>query len=215
MINIRTIQHYMYCPRRFGLLEINNDWAENVFVVKANIMHENVHSGKHNYKTGKKIELSSVAVYNDELDLYGITDCIEFERSKDGTVIDALDGKYNVNIIEYKPTQPRGGEIRQTDAIQVFAQKLCVDYIWNCSSSGYVYYADTRKRVKLLLNEEFDRYYNQLTALLNDMKACLESGVVPPRMKGQNCSGCSIKDVCLPQTKKYNIRELVLNEENV
>ena len=24
MINIRTIQHYMYCPRRFGLLEIEN-----------------------------------------------------------------------------------------------------------------------------------------------------------------------------------------------
>ena len=30
MINIRTIQHYMYCPRRFGLLEIENAWAENV-----------------------------------------------------------------------------------------------------------------------------------------------------------------------------------------
>jgi CRISPR-associated exonuclease Cas4 len=47
MINIRTIQHYMYCPRRFGLLEIENAWAENVSVVLANIMHENVHSGKH------------------------------------------------------------------------------------------------------------------------------------------------------------------------
>mgnify|MGYP000553427600 CR=1 FL=1 len=33
MINIRTIQHYMYCPRRFGLLEIENAWAENVSVV--------------------------------------------------------------------------------------------------------------------------------------------------------------------------------------
>ncbi len=40
MINIRTIQHYMYCPRRFGLLEIENAWAENVSVVLANIMHE-------------------------------------------------------------------------------------------------------------------------------------------------------------------------------
>lgn len=38
MINIRTIQHYMYCPRRFGLLEIENAWVENVSVVLANIM---------------------------------------------------------------------------------------------------------------------------------------------------------------------------------
>ena len=28
-INIRDIQHYMYCPRRFALLEVNDDWAEN------------------------------------------------------------------------------------------------------------------------------------------------------------------------------------------
>ena len=38
MINIRTIQHYMYCPRRFGLLEIENAWVENVSVVLANII---------------------------------------------------------------------------------------------------------------------------------------------------------------------------------
>ena len=37
-INIRAIQHYMYCPRRFALLELNCDWAENAFVVKANLM---------------------------------------------------------------------------------------------------------------------------------------------------------------------------------
>ena len=43
MINIRTIQHYMYCPIRLGLLEIEIVWAENVSVVLANIMHENVH----------------------------------------------------------------------------------------------------------------------------------------------------------------------------
>ena len=36
-INIRDIQHYMYCPRRFALLEVNDDWAENAFVVKANL----------------------------------------------------------------------------------------------------------------------------------------------------------------------------------
>lgn len=27
-INIRCIQHYMYCPRRFALLELNDDWQE-------------------------------------------------------------------------------------------------------------------------------------------------------------------------------------------
>lgn len=49
-INIRDIQHYMYCPRRFALLEVNDDWAENAFVVKANLLHENVHSGERNFE---------------------------------------------------------------------------------------------------------------------------------------------------------------------
>ena len=192
MINIRTIQHYMYCPRRFGLLEIENAWAENVSVVLANIMHENVHSGKHQFKSNNKVVLSSVTLYNDELDLYGVADCIEFCKNKDGVPIDGLDGKYTVRLVEYKPTQPKDGSIRETDAIQVFAQKLCADYIWECNSEGCIYYADTRKRVKMPFDEDV-----------------MESGVIPPKIKGQKCSGCSIKDLCMPKTKKYSIKQII------
>ena len=54
-INIRDIQHYMYCPRRFALLEVNDDWAENAFVVKANLLHENVHSGERNFENKSEV----------------------------------------------------------------------------------------------------------------------------------------------------------------
>lgn len=136
MINIRTIQHYMYCPRRFGLLEIENAWAENVSVVLANIMHENVHSGKHQFKSKNKVVLSSVTLYNDELDLYGVADCIEFCKNKDGVPIDGLDGKYTVRLVEYKPTQPKDGSIRETDAIQVFAQNCVRTIFGNATVRG-------------------------------------------------------------------------------
>lgn len=207
-INIRAIQHYMYCPRRFGLLEINDDWEENVFVVKANIMHENVHSGKHMYKGSGKIERSSVALYNDELDIYGIADCVEFVRTPDGEEIRQLDGRFLVRVIEYKPSQPKNGSIRETDAIQVFAQKLCADYIWNCNSEGWIYYADTKKRVKLPFDLEYEYYYSLLTKLLGQMRSCLCGGEIPPRKVGQQCGGCSLKDMCMHQVKKYNVRNL-------
>lgn len=55
-ITIRSIQHYMYCPHRWGLLEIDCAWAENVFVTKANFMHERVHNPDKNYSSrGKKV----------------------------------------------------------------------------------------------------------------------------------------------------------------
>ncbi len=215
MINIRTIQHHMYCPRRFGLLELNQDWSENAFVVKANIMHERVHSGRHELHSKNKIELSSVSLYNDELNLYGIADCIEFIRSRTGTYIKQLGDKFDVNIVEYKPRQPVSETANESDVIQVFAQKLCADYIWECKSEGYLYYGDTHRREKLRLNEEYDKYYSLLKELLSEMNEVLESGKIPERIKGQKCSGCSIKDVCMPQNKKYTVRSLVKEDERV
>lgn len=212
-VNIRDIQHFMYCPRRFALLSINRDWAENVFVVKADIMHENVHSGRHEVKNSKRIELSSVTVYNDELDLFGVADCIEFVKSENGVYIEPLQGKYNIKIIEYKPTSPKSGEIRETDAIQVFAQKLCVDWMWDCKSEGYLYYSDTRKRVKLPFDTEYEEYFTKTKALVKAMNECIENAEIFARKRGQKCSGCSIKDLCMPKVKKYNVREEVMKGE--
>ena len=211
-VNIRSIQHYMDSPRQFGLLVLNQDWSENAFVVMANIMHERVHSGKHEFHSKNKIELSSVSLYHDELDLYGVADCIEFVKNKTGTYIEQLDDKFDVNIVEYKPRQPNSGTSNEADAIQVFAQKLCADYIWKCKSAGYIYYGDTRRRVKLQLNEEYDKYYSLLQKLISEINEVLESGNIPARVKGQKCSGCSVKDVCMPQNKKYTVRSLVKEE---
>lgn len=211
-VNIRSIQHYMYCPRQFGLLELNRDWSENAFVVMANIMHERVHSGKHELHSKNKIELSSVSLYHDELDLYGVADCIEFVRSKTGTYIEQLGDKFDVNIVEYKPRRSESENTNETNAIQVFAQKLCADYIWKCKSTGYIYYSDTRRREKLRLNEEYDRYYSLLQKLISEINEILESGNIPARVKGQKCSGCSVKDICMPQNKAYTVRSLVKEE---
>ena len=105
-INIRAIQHYMYCPRRFALLELNCDWAENAFVVKANLMHENVHGGDHKFSNDRMLVRSSVAVYNDEYDIFGVTDCMEFVKSRNGVSIDGSDDKYEVRLVGYKPKPP-------------------------------------------------------------------------------------------------------------
>ncbi len=210
-INIRSIQHYMYCPRRYALLEINKDWSENAFVVKADIMHEHVHDGSHDYSDSRKVVRSAVSVYNDmpEYDLYGIMDCVEFIKNPDGVEIKGLDGRYNVRIVEYKPKAPKGAAFHETDAIQVFAQKLCADFVWSCKSDAYLYYSDTRKRVKLPFDEEFRKYDEMLKKLLSDMRETLAKHEIPMRRKGQKCSGCSVAEFCFPKDKKYCVRDIV------
>lgn len=53
-ITIRSIQHFMYCPHRWGLLEIDKAWAENFFVTRANLLHERVHDPDRAYTTKNK-----------------------------------------------------------------------------------------------------------------------------------------------------------------
>lgn len=213
-VNIRTIQHYMYCPRRYALLEINSDWAENAFVVKANILHQNVHDGSHNFSDSRKIVRSDISIYNDkpEYDIFGKADCIEFIRDSGGVSIAGHDGKFNVRIVEYKPKAPKDSDFNETDAIQVFAQKICADFVWKCDSEAYIYYSDTRKRIKLRFDTEFEKYDELLKGLLTEMRKVLSEKKLPPRKRGQKCSGCSMADICFPKEKKYCIRDIVMSQ---
>lgn len=210
-INIRAIQHYMYCPRRFALLEINDDWAENAYVVKANLMHERVHDPNYKNSVKGRVVKNAVAIYNDEYDIFGVADCIEFIQGKSGAEIVGLDGKFKVRIVEYKPKPPKEGDFHESDAIQVFAQKLCADYVWKCDSEAYLYYSETRRRVKLPFDDKlvFDQYDSLIKQYLDAMRKILESGTIPPRRKSQKCSGCSLADYCFPKSARYYVRQKI------
>lgn len=209
-VNIRTIQHYLYCPRRFALLELNRDWAENAFVVQANLMHGNVHSGEHRSggRQGEKIVRSAVSLYLDDpaYDLYGVADCIEFVRDENGVEVPNLRGKYRVQVVEYKPKPPKNEAYHETDAIQVFAQKLCADAVWGCDSAAFLYYTETKKRVRLPFDTEYAAYDAKLKTLLAEMRTILDTQTIPQRTRGQKCSGCSIADLCFPKCTAYHVR---------
>lgn len=207
-ITIRSIQHYMYCPHRWGLLEIDKAWAENVFVTKANLMHERVHDPNRNYTVRGRKVFTSVPVYNDleEYNLYGVMDCLECKESKDG--VDAFhDGKkYKLCIVEYKPTNSKQQTHRKDDLMQIFAQKICVDYVFHCDCETILYYADVKQRIPVDFTDSYREFDNELKDLLCEMRTNLREGIIPPIKKGQQCSGCSMKDLCMPSSLKKSYR---------
>lgn len=219
-ISIRSIQHYLYCPHRWGLIEIDRAWAENFFVTKANLMHERVHDPNRSYLSRGKRVYTSVPVYNDlpVYNLYGVTDCIEVEEQDCGKddASEVLKGK-NLCIVEYKPTKPKDGNWRMDDLMQIFAQKLCVDYVFSCDCAAEVYYADVKRRYTLPLRENFREYDEKLKKILEEMHRFLDIGQIPPIRKGQKCNGCSMKDLCMPKLKKVpDLRKQIriLNSES-
>ena len=195
-VNIRTIQHYLYCPRRWGLIETECSWAENVFVCKGDILHERVDSGETTYSS-ESVVCRNVNVYNDEWNLFGVADCVELKRNKNGVYIQKYDDKFIPSIIEYKPTAPKNGEAyRQDDAMQLLAQKVCLDSILNTDSLTYFYYNNTRRRVKAVFTEAD---YIFLKNTVAEIRRLRDEGIVPKKRNGQHCSGCSMSDICMPK----------------
>lgn len=184
-------------------MEIGKIWAENYYVTKANLIHERVHNSDISYSSKDNRIYNGVTVYNDlpELNLFGVTDCIEISNNSTNSI----------KIIEYKPSKPKDRDFNREDLFQVFAQKLCVDYVFNCDSEAYIYYSDVRRRYKLPIKEEYNILLDQLKSILSEMRQYLSESKIPQIRKDQNCGGCSFKDVCIPlKRRKDNLRHRIM-----
>ncbi len=181
-------------------MNINCAWAENYYVVKANLLHERVHGSNNRYSSKGKRVLTAVSVYNDDpaYSIYGVVDCIELIPSAYGVAIEKNGQPYRLCIVEYKPTMPKDKSFSIDDALQVFAQKICVDACFGCNCECELYYADTKKRISLPFREEYAQYDEKLRSTLQQMRGYADESKIPPIMKGQNCQGCSMKDMCMP-----------------
>lgn len=90
--------------------------------------------------------------------------------------------------------------------MQVFAQKLCVDYIFHCDCATVVYYADVKRRIPVDFTDTYQEFDDELRQLLSEMRTNLSEGIIPPIRKDQHCSGCSMKDLCMPESLKKSYR---------
>lgn len=94
----------------------------------------------------------------------------------------------------------------------MFAQKLCADSIYGVNCEGVLYYADVKRRVKLPFDDEYDSYFALLKRLLSEMRAVLESGIIPDRSAKQKCSGCSLESVCMPKRPQYSVKKEIMKQ---
>ena len=194
-VSIREVQHFAYCPHRWGLIHIGCDWSENAFVNRAKLIHERVDRGKPTALRGSIVECS-VQVYDDEWGLFGVLDALELKPSDHGVFISKYQERFALTVIEYKPSVPRSEHALFADRMQLLAQKICADRVFGAECSACFYYADTRKRAWIRFEEE-DRI--SLAEILRSIVDCRREGRIPPPQKSALCSGCSMKDICLPK----------------
>lgn len=214
-IALRTLQQYLYCAKRWGLIELNCEWEENSFVVMGNLLHKNVDNPFLQTSDGNKKIERAVPVFNHQLKLVGKVDQLEFVHSQGGSYVEKYKDKYKVTIVEYKNSKPSKSDYHLEDAVQIYAQKICVDEMFSCDCSACIYYGDTKRRIKIEFSDEikesFDHAYNQILH-------AIESNIIPSIRENQYCGGCSLRDLCIPKAymieKKYKDFILKANEKN-
>jgi len=194
-ITINSLQHFVFCKRQWAFVYMEGLWLDNYKTVEGNIVHSLVDDPFFN-ESRKDMRISrSVPVYFDELNLHGICDYIEFCKDK-------------ITIVEYKNGKPNEKNIvNYHDGIQLAAQMMCVNNMFQTSCAGYIFYNTINRRVQL---DNEDKYFADVKNIIIEINKILTTKSIPPKVPKQNCHNCSMSDICMPKTEtRFSAKERI------
>ena len=185
-IYLSRLQHYLYCPRQFALIELEDVWIENQFTAEGKVLHQRVDQPD-KQKRGDIRTVRSMRLSHGELGIEGVADVVEYHRQ--------VDGSEQPFPIEYKRGKPKQ---HRADEVQLCAQALCLEGMEACDvPEGALFYGEVRRRHAVV----FDADLRNLT--LQTIQACREivqTKVTPKAIyQAGKCRNCSLIDQCHPQ----------------
>ncbi len=197
MLMLSGIQHYMFCPRQWALIHIEQQWAENRLTIEGNILHKNVDNPLYRQKNGDIITLRSLHIASKELGLYGITDAVELissDTKEDAITHNRYNGYWRPYPIEYKRGHHKPDE---RDEVQLAAQAMCLEEMYNIRIPyGALYYHEVKHREVIAISDSLRERTKQCA---EQMHKIFQTGIIPKVVKKHHCRNCSLKDICMPE----------------
>ena len=186
LIQLSSLQHYVFCPRQCALIHIEQIWDENRLTAEGRIMHERVHEADRESRGKVRIEYG-VPVRSLRLGLIGKADVVEFHQ---------LPGdRWQPFPVEYKRGKPKPDDC---DRVQLCAQAMCLEEMLAVEvPSGALFYGKIRRRQDVVFDESLRRKAEETA---QKARALIESGKTPPPVFGKRCKSCSLVAECLPKT---------------
>jgi CRISPR-associated exonuclease Cas4 len=202
LLSLSGIQHFAYCPRQWALIHIEKQWVENLLTFEGKQLHERVNNPNLFESRGNILTARSVPLCSYTLGFYGISDLVEFLSVKEkGVVLKGYKGEWQPIPIEYKRGKPKRDNI---DKVQLCAQAICLEEMLNANIRyGYLFYGQTRHRIKILFNIELR---NEVKRLSWEMHRLFDKQITPKALKnGKSCKFCSFYDICIPKLTKKRL----------
>ncbi|OOR90712.1 CRISPR-associated protein Cas4 [Moraxella caviae] len=196
VLYLSQLQHYIYCPRQFALIELEQVWQDNQFTAEGQILHEKANSGTDEKRGDVKI-VRTLPLAQPELNIFGVADVVEYHTNNGETI---------PYPIEYKRGRPKA---HRADEVQLCGQALCLEYMHACHvPEGAIFYGEKKRRHSVV----FDETLRELT--LNTIRACQDiivQKITPKAHYSTNkCRNCSLKDICHPKVFSKGAKKWLL-----
>lgn len=161
------------------------------------MLHQRAHDPAADEKRGDRVLSHGMPVFSAALGVRGVCDVVEFLQNEQGVTITGRAGKWLPVPVEYKHGD---GDAKEADELQLCAQALCLEGMLCCNvPEGYLYYAEVRRRVKVVLTEELR---SRVRSMFVEMHRLYERGYTPNVRKRPGCKSCSLREICLPELEK-------------
>lgn len=197
MLQLSGIQHYVFCPRQWALLTLEQVWSDNALTAEGSLLHKNVDNPfSRETSASSVITLRGIRLVSTELGLSGIADAVEIIPFEDAPASkkDILKSKlYVARPVEYKRGKPK---ISDCDRIQVACQAMILGEMLGVEiHQGAVFYWEIRHREYFDITEEMRA---QVRAIATQMHSMARTQLLPAAVKKKHCRNCSLIDYCLP-----------------
>lgn len=196
-LQLSGLQHFRFCRRRWALIHIEHQWAENYRTIDGAILHENAHDTSFRESRGDVLTTRGVSVYSAALGVSGQCDVLEYRRGSTGIPLAGREGLWQPYPVEYKRGKPREDT---GDTLQLCGQAMCLEAMLCCDiPEGALYYGEIRRRVPVTFSPELR---GQVRSYLEEMHQLYRRGYTPRVKPSKSCNACSLKELCLPKLMK-------------
>ena len=196
-LQLSGLQHYLFCPRQWALIHIENQWQENLRTVDGRLMHKNVHNEGSVEKRGNKLTVRGMRIASPSLGVSGQCDAVEFTKDTQGIELPGYPGFWQPMPVEYKHGAPKEDK---SDAAQLCGQAMCLEEMLCCViPAGALYYGETRRRQEIVFTEELRQTVRDSLTRMHELYG---RGHTPSAKPKKGCNACSLKDICLPRLQK-------------
>ncbi|MBW7897415.1 PD-(D/E)XK nuclease superfamily protein [Candidatus Brocadiaceae bacterium B188] len=185
LIQLSSLQHFVFCERQCALIHIEQSWSENLFTAEGRIMHDKVDTANREVRGKVRIDYG-VPLRSLKLGLIGKADVVEFHKTDDG--------KWMPFPVEYK----RGkSKMDNCDRVQLCAQAICLEEMLNVAiGEGALFYGQTRRREDVVFDKALRTETENAARRVHEL---IGSGITPKAEYSKKCKLCSLLSICLPK----------------